>query len=232
MNFVIGILAPTVIASLLVWLIRRVLSPDPAERYVLATACGAAIFVGYLVIPGFASLAPTSRWQWLPYVGVMAAMVSCLPARGGALGALRWTLIAAAGLLAAWKLVPMWENLWPPRTVSIALLAAGLITVTAGLEWLPNRLCGTALPGLLALAATAVMVVLVAAAVSAKYAQAAGLLAGALTGCWLAGLRHPALPESIRGLLPIYALYLAGLAYMGSVERDPPVLPLLGMPLT
>ena len=226
----LGILAPAAVAAALAWFFRRTLRAGPAERYVLATALAAGFFAGHAILPGFGQLAPTSRWQWLPYLGVMAAVVAALHAEMRALRIAKWSLVAIAAILSAWKLVPAGDVLGIPRYAWVALLALYLSLLTAGLEALPDRLSGPALPALLAGVAAALMVVLVAAAVSARFAQLAGLLSGALLGCWLACLRLGELPSAIRGLAPVYATLVGGLAFVACVDKDPPLTVLLAMP--
>lgn len=229
MNLLVGLVAPAAIAWAAVWLLRRTLPAKTDDRGLLASAAAAAVFIGYVLLPDWAALKPERHWQWLPYVGVAAAAVSALAPTSRGLWALRWALLAAAALIAAWKLVPDWASLYPPRPISIVLVAAGMVALAAALEALPDRLCRPTLVALLAATAGGVMVAL-AVSVSLKFGQLAGLTASAIVGCAIACLRREAGPAVVRGLAPVAALLLVGVAYAGCIEPDPPVIPLLFIP--
>src|SRR5262245_43351321 len=107
----LGIVAPATVAAALAWLFRSGLRAGPAERYVLATALAMGFFAGYAALPGIGQLAPSSRWHWLPYLGLMAAVVAALHAEVRRLQVARWSLLAIAAILSAWKLVPGGELL-------------------------------------------------------------------------------------------------------------------------
>jgi hypothetical protein len=230
MSLLVGLTAPALIAMALVWLLRRTLPGKTEDRGLFASAAAAGVFLGYVLLPDWAALRPERYWQWLPYVGVAAAAVSALAASSRTLLAVRWLLLSAAALVAAWKLVPDWEGLVPPRALSIVLLAAGMVLLSAALEALPDRLCGPPLIAILALVASGAMVA-VAVAVSVKFGQLAGLIASALAGCGLSCLRRPNVsPDAVRGLIPPAVLLLAGVAYVGCIEPNPPVVALLFIP--
>jgi len=229
----LGILAPAAVALALALLLHRGVKAAATDRYILATAGGVGFFFGYalmLLVPGFGQLMPASRWQWLPYIGLMSAVVGSLRPRGKLLWGLWCVLFAAAALLSCEKLAPRGEMLGLPRLASLAILAALMLSLTLLLEILPARLCGATLPAVLALVAAALMVTLLAAAVSARLAQLAGILFGVFAGCWLAALWCRLLPEAICGLIPPFVLLISGLAYVGCVDQDPPVLILLLLP--
>ncbi len=229
-SLLVGLVAPAAIAWALIWLLRWTLIGKADDRGLFASAAGAGVFLGYVLLPDWAVLLPERHWQWLPYVGVAAAAVSALAASSRALLAVRWLLLSAAALAAAWKLVPDWEGLVPPPTPSIVLVATGMVLLSAALEALPDRLCGPPLIAILALVAGGAMVAL-AVAVSLKFGQLAGLIASGLAGCGLACLRRPNVsPAAVRGLIPPAVLLLVGVAYIGCIEPDPPVVALLFIP--
>jgi hypothetical protein len=199
------------------------------DRSLLASSAAVAVFVGYVLLPDWAALKPERHWQWLPYVGVTAAAVSALAPTSRGLWAVRWALLTIAALIAAWKVVPDWESLYPPRTASIALLAGGMIVLAAAVEALPDRLCRPPLVTLLSATAGGAMVALVAS-VSFKFGQLAGLAAGALAGCAIACARRELSPAIVRGLAPVAAMLIVGLAYIGCIEPEPPILAMLLLP--
>lgn len=232
----LGVLAPAAVALALVWLLGRSWLARAADRGVLALAVAVACLAGCALLPGVTRLNPDRHYHWLPYIGLLAAVVGSLPPRAGALGVARWLLVALAAVAAAWRLVPVWDDLWPPHAVSIALLAGYFLLLTALLDALPNRLCGPALPGILAMVAGMLMLVLMVAAVSARFAQLGGVLVGAFAGCWIGGLvaKLPStgtkLPSADKGLFPLLAMLVGGLAYVGCIDKDPELPALLLLP--
>jgi hypothetical protein len=233
--FALGVLAPAAIALALVWLLGRSWLARAADRGVLALAVAVAVLAGCALLPGVTQLNPNRHYHWLPYIGLLAAVVGSLPPRSGGLDAARWLLLAVAALVAAWRLVPAWDDLWPPRVMSIVMLAGYFLLLTALLDTLPDRLCGVALPGILTLVAAALMAVLIAAAVSARFAQLGGVLMGAFAGCWIGGLvAKPSagtnLPSADKGLFPLLAMLVGGLAYVGCIDKKPENFAMLLLP--
>jgi hypothetical protein len=131
--------------------------------------------------------------------------------------------------IAAWLLAPNWPNLEPPRYVYILLLAGFQFALITLLHSLPDRLFGRLFPLLLFAAASATAIV-IAEPVSLTYGQIAGAAAAALCGCAVAtcfGIRGPAL----RGLVPVYAVLLSGIAFTGSIEPEVPIYAIMLAPL-
>jgi hypothetical protein len=133
-----------------------------------------------------------------------------------------WALLAAAS---AWVLVPTWATLWPPRLVTIPLLAAYLLLLMALHAFLPDRLLGRLFVALLTAAAIGVAL-LIAIGVSLKIGQVALAAAAAFGSCSVAAF-PPLTPtktdESMRatasrGLIPTFAVLIGGLAFIGTIE--------------
>lgn len=231
----LGIIAPAGIAFALALLLHRGIKAAANDRYILATASGAGFFLGYalmLLLPGFGHLVPASRWEWLPYIGLMSAVVGSLRPKGGLLWCLWCLLFAAAALLAAGKLAPGGDMFGLPRLASVVILAALMLLLTLLLELLPQQLCGPTLPAVLTVVAAALMVTFLMADVAVRFVQLAGLLFGVFAGCWLGAVWGRLSPEAIRGLVPPFVLLAGGLDYVGCVDQDPPVLLLLLIPVT
>jgi hypothetical protein len=131
--------------------------------------------------------------------------------------------------VAAWLLAPNWPDLEPPRHVFVLRLGGGLFALMTLLAALPARMLGPQFPFLLFASASATAVV-IAEPVSLQYGQVAALASAALLGCttstWL-GVKGAAL----RGLVPVYAVLVGGMAFTGSIEPEPPIYAILLAPL-
>lgn len=216
----LGGVVPLVAALIVALGVRRCFPSTLCERFPLALGMGVAFLIGYVLQPAFAGLVPTRHWHWLPYLGLGAAILGPLGATAGLLTPQRWLLYPLLALAAAWLLVPTWPALQPVRGLYVCLLASYFVLLMTLLERLPERLQGSLFPGLLSLAAAATTV-LIAASTSLKIGQVAGIALFALLGCWIASLWGPA-KAGIRGLIPSYAILVGGLAFVGSLEPDPP----------
>jgi hypothetical protein len=220
---------PVAVAVAVVWVSRRFLPAKWAQRYSLAIALAVAFFVGYVLVHSWAGLVPRRHWQWLPYLGAVAAVLGPAGLAGG--GVLRrWLLFLALALVTAWLLVPSWASLWPRRAISVPLLTAYLFLVAALLDALPDRLLGPLAVALFGVVAGTVAVLL-AAEVSVKFGQLAGIAAAALAGCWAASLWGGGqAAAAVRGMIPVFAILIGGLAYTGCIEPQPPRVLLLFAP--
>ncbi|MEX2176140.1 MAG: hypothetical protein WD872_17390 [Pirellulaceae bacterium] len=213
-----GGVVPAACAAQLVWLASRFRAAEPAGRYAAAVAIAAAFGLGYVLLPDWAALVPQRHWQWLPYLALLAAVLGPVARAAGVQAFERWLLALLLAVAAAWVLVPAWSDLVPARGWSIALLAAYLLALSMALDALPERLAGPRLLGLFALAAGALAIVLLVS-ITAKLGQVAGVAAAAIAGAWtVAGSfeRNEALLS--RAAVPLYAVLVGGLAYVGAIE--------------
>jgi hypothetical protein len=225
-----SIAAPAAVALAVDWLCR-LLPARVAERIGLPGALAAGFFVGYLLLPEWAALLPKRHWQWLPWLVIAAAVVGWTSGRtapqNGRTGGrfyvawIAWCLLAAAS---GWLLTPTWATLWPPRMVTMPLLAAYLLALMFLLAALPERLVGRLFAGLLT-AASLTTALLIAIAISLKTGQVAIVAAAALAGCFVAALiaaNRAASKEShdigTRSLIPLFAILVGGLAFVGTIE--------------
>jgi hypothetical protein len=233
---------PFAVALALVYLTRRFAPPHVFERFAMAAALAVAFFVGWVLLPeGWTPLKPARQWHWLPYIGLLAA------ALGGAANqttpfadsgraaqrilswALRFTANVLTAGVAAWMLAPNWPDLEPPRYVYILLLGGGLFALMTLLDALPARILGPQFPFVLFAAASATAI-FIAEPVSLQYGQVAGITSAALLGCTMStalGIKGAAL----RGLSPVYAVLVVGIAFTGSIEPEPPIYAILFAPL-
>jgi hypothetical protein len=223
---VYSIAAPGAVALAAALVLQRILPERIGQRMALAVALTAGFCAGYWLLGEWTSLIPQRHRQWLPWLAIAAAFVGGSRA-SSYVAWIAWTLLAAAS---AWVLVPTWATLWPPRLVMFPLLAAYLLLLMALLAALPERLLGRLFVALLTAAAIGVAL-LIALGVSLKIGQVALAAAAALGGCSVAAFipskaaqsADPGRATASRGLIPIFAALIGGLAFTGTVEPQPPL---------
>src|SRR5947208_15498947 len=126
----LGVLLPAVVAALILLPLRlRPGLSDRTARLLGGLAVTLGFFAAYVGL-GFAPLKPEDAWNWLPWLGVGVAVVSCLDRP--------WWLALivrlAGAALAAWLLMPSWE----PATVR-RLDVGILLCVVIFLVWATDR---------------------------------------------------------------------------------------------
>lgn len=178
-------------------------------------------------------LNPDRAWHWLPFLAIPIAGL------GGVIGA-TWRTQRLAGLLAVvaaaflgggaltpdWQL---WTRQWPASLafagtyLSVLTIVVLLCQAKAGsCRWLAGGMAAAAL----------MTAVSIAALVSFRLAQPAGLAAAV----WVSLFAVTALDKSgessrFDGVIPLYALLVGGPAFSACVEPDPPQVWLLLAPL-
>jgi hypothetical protein len=222
-----GVFAPAAI-GLAVYLLLSRLLPDRASRLLVVVALLAGFLTGYLLLHEWTVLKPARHWHWLPWMGVVAGFTGSLGLRAAA--PIRWMLMLATSVAAAWFLVPTWADLDPPRVVWLIAVSAGLWLLIALTDPLPPRIGGRLVLGLLGLTA-ATVAVMIAACVSVSYAQVAGLAACALGGVW-GGicLRGRDDELAVRAAIPAAVILVGGIAFVACIETEPPQYGLLLLP--
>jgi hypothetical protein len=224
--FGLAAIVSAAVSLFVAWLARRLL-PASTQRATLPAALAIGFFAGYLALPrSWAALAPDQAWHWLPYLGFAAAIAGSMPTRAW----LRRLGVLCLAVLAGYFLAPDWPVFGLSRPGSVVIAALYFWLIAALLEALPSRLLGPAFVGLLALTAT-LSAVAIGAEVSLRFAQLGAIAAGGLAACWLGGFLNarPAEP-AIRGLIPLFAVLVGGIAFVGCVEPDPPAPGLLVLP--
>ena len=204
-------------------------APDVARRYRAGIAFAFGVFIGFVLLPETKTLAPAQFWEWLPHLGVLAAFVAGVTRAAGVTRGERWTAVYLFSAVAAWLIVPQWQELMPPWPVQWVCLAVGMIVLTALLMPLPQRLPGRAFPWWLVLTA-ATTSVLMMEQVSETFGRLAALPAGALAGCGIATLLSKELVDWRSLVLP-FATVVGGYAFTGYVYPTTPVRPMLLLPL-
>jgi len=160
----------------------------------------------------------------------MAAVASASAA--GRRPFIRWTIFLITIALAASLLTPTWAIFGLTRPASIVVLIVYLLLLSLTLETVPPRLTGRTYVALCFLSA-AVLAIVVGAYLSIKFAQLAAIAAASLAGCFAAACLAPqsVSQQSIRGLTSVFVVLVGGLAYVSTVEPDPPLAGFLVIPL-
>jgi hypothetical protein len=202
----LGVLLPAVVAAVLLLPLRlRSSMADRTARLLGGLAIALGFLAGYIGL-GFAPLKPDDAWNWLPWLGLGAAIAGVIDRP--------WWLAAlvrlAGAALAAWLLVPRWESadLW-------RLDARVLLGLMAFLVWSTDRQLPNAADRLwlfLLLLATAAGAAVLMLGASAKLAQLAGVLAATVLA---ANVIMPSGPTPPPGIVPVAAMLLPGLMASG-----------------
>ncbi len=202
----LGVLLPAVVAAVILLPLR--LRPglgDRVARLLGGLAIALGFFAGYVGL-GFAPLKPDDAWNWLPWLGVGAALITLLDRPG-------WVALLvrlAAAVLAAWLLMPAWEPATLRRT-DVGLLLGFVVFLLWATDRQrpdhPSRLAAVTLT-LTAAAGTAVIFL----GGSAKLAQLGGALTAALAA---AAVAMPLRGSPPPGIMPVVAVLLPGLQASG-----------------
>jgi hypothetical protein len=219
---------PAATAFVVCLVLGRLLPDGMAARYALAVSFALGVLTGFLVARPERAFLPSDAWDWVPYVGLMAAIVA------GTARAHRITLRARSTMyvliagLAAWLIVPQWEDMTPPRTVQMTAVAVAIFALALSLEPLAKRLPGQSFAvGLMLSAAASAIFVL--AEVSETFGRLAALPASALAGCSVAALLNKRNSDVASLALP-YAVMVGGYAYTAAMYPTPPMMPVLLTP--
>jgi hypothetical protein len=253
--FPLATLVAGMTSLLLALALRRLLAPAASERFALPTALSLGYCAGYAALPlsrvaferltttilagedrslsGMWSLiAPAQSWQWLPYLGVAVASAAVIPASGQDARRWRWPGLSSSAILAACLLTPSWPVFGAHQPLSIGVAMGYFLLLAIPLELLPARVLGRVFVGLMALSA-GLSAVAIGIGVSLRLAQLAAIAAGGFAGCSLAEFLSPGTSTlSIRRLIPLFMVLIAGSAFVGAVEPDPPLAMLLASPAT
>jgi hypothetical protein len=223
-----GGVIPAIVALAVFFAIGWLWPPDLARRYRPAVSVALATFIGYVLLRSTTSLLPAQFYEWIPYLGLLAAFLAGLTRADGVSRAERWSAVYVFAPIAAWLIVPQWPELSPIWPLQWASLAIAIIMLTALLNPLPQRLTGRAFPWWLVIPAAATSLI-ITLEYSETFGVRAAVPAGALVGCAVAGsvAREPV---DWRGILLPYSTVVSGYAYTGFVHPMEPLWPVLLLP--
>jgi hypothetical protein len=208
------------------------LPADMARRHSLPAAFSLSVFIAFAFAPTTKSLAPEEAWDWIPYLGLVAAFVGGSFLASGVTLAERWIATMATSALAAWLIVPTWEALTETRLWLVGGLAVGIAILSVLLSPLANDTRSSPIrlyPAWLLCAASAVTR-LIMAEVSEVFGRLAALAASALAGCAIANWLSPQARDWRSISLP-FAVVVGGYAFTGFVYPTEPLTPLLVVPI-
>jgi hypothetical protein len=223
-----GVCAPAVAAFIAALLWRR-LGGGARGRGAVAYLVGQVVGTAWMLSDSGEGM-PGRNWQWVPWVGVAAAMIGPTVVAPGLATIERWLLALFAAAAAATVFVPAWPDLWPPRMLSMAAFTLA----TANIARLTDGLTQRTSPRLMALAISAASLVaalLISAAFSLRIGEAALTTAAAFGGTALALLIWPD-ESAVRGLCLPFALTGCGWCYVTAIEPSPPLVAILFLPAT
>jgi hypothetical protein len=218
-SLLLGGLVPALIAFAVVAAARRWMPGHVAGRHAIGVAAASAFFLGYVLLPAWAPLKPASAWQWIPYLSLLASLAGSWMLWGG--------VPFALSLAAAWFLVPTWPDLQPSRPVYIALLTGYLLLLIVLLRALAARI-SVRLQWMMLSISSLTLAVLLAKDISLLFGHLAGIAAAAMIGVSLACARHQ--EATSQALLPVYAILIGGLAFVGYLQPEPPAYALMLVP--
>jgi hypothetical protein len=224
-----GGVIPAAITIAVVFAANSLFAENVADRWAMAAGMSIAFIAGYAILPDWAAFWPERHWQWLPYLAAAAMVIGPVGLARGVWTAERWLLWILLAAVSAWFLVPTWQTLDPPRQVYIPLLAAYLVLLTALIDPLARRFSPNVVLAQLALAASAVAILVVAGAKSMVYGQLAGIAAAATAGCFLAAFLSSS-RSMTRGMVSVYSVLVGGMAFVGYVEPEKPLAGMLLLP--
>lgn len=181
-----GFAAPALVAAAVFWIASRFLSESARERWPASLALIAGFLTGYALLK-LEPWQPTSYWHWTPYVLALAAVIGSVSAAQGISLIERLLLYAAAAWIAAWFLVPNYDDLEPSRMTYLIVWPLYLLAIAYALDLLSRQLTGPLLPTVVTLSMAAGLVIVFLSG-SAKFMQLYGFGFAAMGGVALGSL--------------------------------------------
>jgi hypothetical protein len=213
---VIPALAGFVLFALISWLWPS----DVARRYRCGVAFAVGSFIGFVLLPSTSTLAPGQFYDWVLYLGILAALVSGLTRAEGVTRGERWTAVYIFAPLAAWFIVPQGFQPVPTWPIQFAGISLAVMLLTALVHPFPQLLPGRAFPWWIILVMASVSLLLFDQQ-SEKFGLMAALPAAALAGCGIAALLAGE-PADWRSIVLPFVVFTVGYAYLGAVYPTEP----------
>ncbi len=180
---ILPVAASVLLCALLGWLRRRgatALAEQACFTDWLGTVpIGVSVGITYLALNGWAGILPKQSWQWLLHGLVWATLMGATFCHPKVSLLLRGIIGILASGVAAWLVVPAWQE---PVAIWILSLGVGVLLLWIVLDRTTRCGAGGAIPAVLLLSAVAGGVVLERAGI-ARFAQMSGMLAAASGGC-------------------------------------------------
>jgi hypothetical protein len=184
----------------------------PALRHAGAFAFALAFFVAWFSLPCI-PWTVKSTWQWLPWLMLITALIFSIAESANS----RWTewfaVVVAMASVCAFAVVPDWDDMEPTRPLAVAVVVTTAVLLVVACQHLTRRMHPGALTGLLMLCGFG-SCILLGLAGSLKFAQLAGAMTAATTGCLLVSCKTSD-RSAIRTLLPAFLVAMTCLIYTG-----------------
>ena len=210
-----GLAAPGVAALAVSWAGSKLAGKTSLGRFAPAIACAAGLWVGYALLEP-AALLPKVYWNWLPWIGLIAAIVGPLGLRGDRRQLWSWGVWLAVVVASAWLLTPTWKKLDPWRIAYVASAAGAMLASAAATDRLAAR--SRPLP-----VAVGMLLAMVAASTSLAVLTSAGMglltfaATAACAGACIGG-RRTAASAWVHGLTLYYGVVVVGMLLIGYVS--------------
>lgn len=224
-----GGLVPLLAALGTFFLARLVMPEDSARRWAPGASLALGVLVGYLLLPSTETLVPVQFYEWIPYVGVGAAIAAAVMIAEGVWRGERIIVVLFAAMLSAWFIVPTWPDQIPPQHFHVVALGLGIFLLARLIEFLPPRLAGQALPAWLLASAGALSLVMFSE-LGETFGRLSALPAGALAGTTIAVFALRKQEYDLRSLALPYAVIAGANAFTGYVYPSPPLYLMLLIP--
>lgn len=103
-----------------------------------AVGCGCGFLAAFCLLE-LENLQPVSYWHWLPWLGLLAGLASCLGVACGGRAVATWSIWLVPIAASAWKLVPTWEKLHDVRVIISLMFGLFLLALVVSLRGLARR---------------------------------------------------------------------------------------------
>ncbi|MFI4875018.1 MAG: hypothetical protein ACIALR_06765 [Blastopirellula sp. JB062] len=197
----LGFAAPAMVAAAVYWIAQRFLPLEARERWPANLAIGAGFLTGYALLR-YAPWQPTSHWHWAPYALTLSILLGSAASAKEISLLERILLYATAAWVAAWFLVPTYDDLDPSRAAHLIGWPLYLLLIALPLDAVTRRMNGPLLPAVVTLS-LAVGMAIVFLSGNAKLTQILGFGLAALLGVTLSSFLSKEKPALLGAALPI-----------------------------
>jgi hypothetical protein len=215
-----GGVIPALAAFVLFLLISWLWPSDVARRYRCGVAFALGAFISFVLLPSTQTLAPGQFYDWILYLGILAAFLSGLTRAEGVTRGERWTVVYVFAPVAAWIIVPQEFQPVPTWPIQFAGISLAIMLLTAIVNPLPQLLPGRAFPWWIMLVMATVSLLLFDQQ-GETFGRMAALPAGAFAGCGVAAL-FARQPVDWRSIVLPFVVFAVGYANLGAVYPTEP----------
>lgn len=214
--------------GLAAFIVARLVARRAPAHWAPSAAAAIGLAAGYALLEPKA-IWPKVAWNWLPWVGLSAALVGPWGTRGPRRANWVWALWIVAVVGYGWLLTPSWKKLEPWRYAYVAGAAGMMFASAASIDRLAAR--SAPVPNVIGIVlATLVTSILLAVQSSLRMGMlglaACAALVGSVVGSQVSGWRTH-LAEGVRGLALFQAAIVVGLLLTAYVANAGPFVAIL-----